>query len=110
MVLHGSEPKRSPGARRTVYVEARPFEAVISDIHYDEHWSTLRRFWMAEILKWDSQSIFTDEEKAFYNEGYNLTCEELMKQISAHHCPPIPAVYNYQETEGPDYPIPADLK
>ena len=109
MVLHSSEPKRSEGARRTIYVEARPYEAVKADAKQDLHWLELRRFWMAEILKLDFEGVFTAEERAFYEAGYNLTKEELMNEISNHHCPPIPAVYNFQDTTGPDYPIPSDL-
>lgn len=109
MVLHGSEPKRSDGARRTIYVEARSYEAVKADAKQDLHWLELRRFWMAEILKFDLEGVFTEEEREFYNEGYSLAKEELMREISGHHCPPIPAVYNFQDTKGPDYPVPSDL-
>lgn len=110
MVLHGSEPKRSPGARRTIYVEARPYEAVRADEAQDLHWLDLRRFWMAEILKHDTAGVFTEEEKAFYNKGYDMSLDELLKEIHEHHCPPIPAVYNYFPVENPNYPIPADLQ
>lgn len=109
MVLHSSEPKRSPGARRTIYVEVRPYAATLEDGKQDEHWIELRRLWMGEILKNDIEGVFTDKEKAFFGGNASLSAHELMKEITEHRCPPIPAVYNYKPTKGPDYPIPADL-
>jgi len=110
MILHSSEPKRSAGTRRTIYVEARPYEAVQADNRQDFRWLELRRFWMAEILKKDTEQVFTESEKTFFNKEYDMSTEQLIREISSHICPPIPAVYNFQDDEGPDYPIPLDLK
>lgn len=110
MVLHSSEPKRSPGSRRTIYVEIRSYEALLKEARYDARWLELRRFWMSEILKFDEEGVFTDEEKTFFSEGNELALQELMSEIGKHRNPAIPAVYNWKNVVGPNYPIPDDLK
>lgn len=51
MILHGSPPKRSPGTRRTIYVELRPVEGVLESEAQSEQWVELRRRWMGLVLK-----------------------------------------------------------
>ena len=110
MVLHASEPKRSDGARRTIYIEVRPYEALVSEARQSQDWIDLRRFWMSEVLKYDENGIYSDEEKLFYNETNPYTKEELLQKLSEVHEPPIPAVYSTFTSQGPGYPIPEDLK
>tara|TARA_R110001599_G_scaffold184247_3_gene377741 strand:+ start:433 stop:1323 length:891 start_codon:yes stop_codon:yes gene_type:complete len=109
MILHSSAPKRSEGARRTIYIEVRPLEAVLEDAHQDEKWALLRKQWMKEILKRDVTGVFTEKEKVYF-EAENMEVEDLMKCISEHRCSPLPAVYNSSAVTGPDYPIPKDLQ
>ena len=108
MVLHSSAPKRSEGTRRTIYIEVRPLEAVLEDAYQDEKWAVLRKQWMHEILKRDITGVFTQKEKAYF-ESEEVGVEDLTRLISERRCSSIPAVYNYKNTEGPDYPIPSDL-
>ncbi len=108
MILHSSEPKRSPGPRRTIYVEVRPHESVSEDQMASQEWLDSRRLLMNEVLNYRDQSIFDDKEKSFFDES-TLTKSELQTLLKAAHLTPIPAVYSYQNEQGPDYPIPGDL-
>lgn len=50
MVLHRSESKAFPGKRRTIYVEMRPYEAIVADGFQSQKWADLRREWMGFVL------------------------------------------------------------
>lgn len=50
MVLHQSERKKQPGKRRTIYIEMRPYEAIIDDGFQSQKWADLRRDWMGFVL------------------------------------------------------------
>ncbi len=50
MALHRSDIKKEPGKRRTIYVEMRPYEAIIADRFQSKRWADLRREWMGFLL------------------------------------------------------------
>ncbi len=110
MVLHASEPKRSEGARRTVYIEVRSYEALVEEGIYNRDWIDLRKCWMGEILKYDEEDIYTDEEKAFFQNDHQPQEEVLIKKLHEVTSPSIPAAYGIFNVEGPNYPIPDNLK
>lgn len=107
MILHSSEPKRSPGARRTIYVEVRPIEGVIEQQEVSNTWLASRKALMATLLDKNPQEHFSKDEKAFF--GKPVGVNELADQMGKDHLNPIPAVYSIMDIKGPGYPIPDDL-
>jgi hypothetical protein len=105
MILHGSPPKRSPGVRRTIYVELRPVPGIRESAAQSEQWIEQRKRWMGMVLRragtaasWPDafpEDLATDEEEA----GAILSMWE----------PPIPAVYCSFPVETDNYPVPSDL-
>lgn len=106
MILHSSEPKRSAGARKTVYVELRPYEAIVEENEEHKGWAEIRRAFTASAFA--KSDVLTAEEKAWYQQA-EVQNTPLADQLKELHIPPIPAVYAQQNNEGPDYPVPADL-
>ena len=51
MILHGSAPKWSPGARRTIYVELRPAAGILESAKQSEQWAESRKRWMGLVLR-----------------------------------------------------------
>ncbi len=109
MVLHGSQPKRKPGVRRTVYVEIRPAAGIVESGHQTEQWADLRLRWMALVLRRAPASDWPDSwrDEVPVNPGRD---EEEIAAILARHEPPIPAVYCHRDIETEDYPVPSDLR
>lgn len=108
MILHSSEPKRSPNARRTIYVEVRPLEGVSEQQEVSKTWLDSRKAFMAKLLHTNPLNHFTPEEKSFF--GAPLAqAGELASQMESDHLNPISAVYSIHNIKGPDYPIPDDL-
>ncbi len=107
MVLHGSEPKRSPGARRTIYVEVRPVEGILEQQQVSDTWLASRKAFMATLLKKNSLDHFSNEEKTYF--GKSAEACELADQMGEDHLNPISAVYSISDVKGPDYPVPDDL-
>lgn len=108
MILHGSEPKRSPGARRTIYVEVRPIEGVMEQQSASTNWLDSRKKFMATLLNTGTSGNYTTEEKSFFGAPAD-NLEELASQMAADHLNPIPAVYSTFEVKGPNYPVADDL-
>lgn len=109
MILHGSPPKRTPGVRRTVYVEIRPAEGVRESGNQSEEWLELRRRWMALVARRAGQSEALKKLSNDLSSDLRDDCTEAAA-IVAHWEPPIPAVYAVQPVERDDYPVPADLQ
>lgn len=108
MILHSSEPKRSTGARRTIYVEVRPIEGITEQQQVSDTWLGSRKAFMATLLQKNPQDHFSKDEKAFFGNPIESPTE-LSSQMGKDHLNPIPAVYSISDVKGPDYPIPADL-
>lgn len=102
MVLHGAPPKRTPGPRRTVYVEFRPVEAIRRQGAQSEAWVHLRERWMALVRR----RAAPDEPPAFDDLG-PVAAE--VARIAAAWEAPVPGHYGTLPVRHPDYPIPADL-
>ena len=107
MILHSSEPKRSAGARKTVYVELRPYEAIVEENEDHKEWAEIRRAFTGTAFA--NSGVLSAEEKAWY-QAADVSDAPISEQLKAVHLPPIPAVYAQQNNEGPDYPVPADLR
>lgn len=108
MILHGSEPKRTPGPRRTVYVEFRQVDGIQAERSQSEEWVRLRERWMAHVLERarpedrpDDWGFTSDPEESL---------EELAAAILARWERPIPANYAPMPVEHPEYPTPSDLR
>lgn len=108
MVLHGSEPKRNPGVRRTIYVEFRPAAGIEESGKQSDDWKNLRKRWLGLVLR--------RAENSGYLKGWNnklptdlKSDEEEITQIMNLREPPIPSVYCSRSIETENYPIPSDL-
>ncbi len=109
MVLHGSEPKRSPGCRRTVYVELRPEDGVRESGAQSEDWLEFRRRWMGLVLRRAAPGGWPAQWREELPAGLGPDAAE-MAAILGHWEPPIPAVYSPEPIETAAYPVPADLR
>ena len=107
MILHGSQPKRSPGTRRTIYVELRPLEGILESQKQSAYWADLRKQLMARVL------ARAENVPSQWRDFYPLddkSLEALIKEMVAHPEPPIPAVWATYPVDHPDYPVPANLR
>ena len=108
MVLHGSAPKRSPGVRRTVYIELRPAPGIAESNVQSEQWARLRQRWMGLIVR-------RAEAHGLDTSGFGEIPADLGSDadeaatILAHWEPPIPAYYCNRHVETDCYPVPADM-
>ena len=109
MVLHGSGPKRSPGVRRTIYVEIRPVSGIIESGAHSEEWMQLRQRFMGLVVRRAESSHWPDDWRSDLPANLSSN-EEEAAAILAMREPPIPAVYCNRPIETPVYPIPADLR
>ncbi|XOV78782.1 MAG: phytanoyl-CoA dioxygenase family protein [Aestuariibacter sp.] len=107
MILHGSQPKRSEGVRRTIYVELRPWQGILESQKQSEQWSNLRRQWMSLVLLHDSESIWPEEWKNEYPEPAER--EALFRTILENREAPEPSVWATFPVDRKDYPIPEDM-
>lgn len=108
MVLHCSLPKRTPGMRRTIYVELRPSQAIVGDDSQSAAWAELRRRWMAMVIaRATSVTWPADWNDDLPDVG---AVESEVTAIAAQWEPPLPAYYCVRPVEHPDYPIPGDLR
>lgn len=109
MVLHGSAPKRTPGARRTVYIELRPAAGILESGAQSAQWAELRRRWMG-LVKRRAQVRGRDTS---WLEGVPTDLGSDADEAAAivgHREPPIPAYYCHRSIERDDYPVPADMR
>lgn len=105
MVLHGSQPKRNPGVRRTIYIELRPIEGIQESAQQSSVWADLRRRWMALTVRRGAEDDWPiDWRDDLPNDLADDATE--FAAIAAHHEVPIPAVYAAQAVHAPGYPIP----
>ena len=108
MVLHCSLPKRSPGYRRTVYVELRPADAIVADGSQSADWVELRRRWMALVVRRATPGAEIDARASTLPETGAVADE--VAAIAALPEPPLPSLYCAHPVDHPDYPTPADLR
>ena len=109
MILHGSQPKRSAGARRTIYIELRPYEGILDCARQSPLWADLRKQWMALVLERADQKLVPQSWYDYYPVG-EVDGEQLLQALVQHWEPPIPAVWAVFPVEHPDYPVPGDLR
>ncbi|QSX37411.1 phytanoyl-CoA dioxygenase family protein [Shewanella sedimentimangrovi] len=109
MILHGSEPKRSPGCRRTIYVELRPMAGILESGRQSPEWAELRRQWMALVLERANPADVPPHWYELYPVG-KVDEAELRARLVAQREAPIPAVWATFPVEHPNYPVPADLR
>ena len=109
MILHGSQPKRSAGVRRTIYIEIRPVEGIIESGGQSKEWAELRRRFMGLVLRRADPADWPEEWKADYPADLRSDEEEIA-DILARKEPPIPAYYATFPVEGENYPVPSDMQ
>lgn len=109
MVLHGSQPKRSPGVRRTIYVELRPAAGILESAAQSAKWMELRKRWMGLVLRRATSSDWPDTWRVDLPADL-LSDEAEIAAILALRESPIPAVYCHHSVETEDYPVPSDLR
>lgn len=109
MILHSSEPKRSEGPRRTIYIELRPVEGIAESAMQTAQWAELRKQWMAHVIKAaDPQDVPAGWLEYYGEPEHDLPT--LVTMIEEKRESPIPAVWSHRNVEHPDYPTPADLR
>ncbi|ALU45463.1 phytanoyl-CoA dioxygenase family protein [Pseudoalteromonas rubra] len=109
MILHSSEPKRSEGPRRTIYIELRPVDGIAESAMQSAQWAELRKQWMAHVLKAaDPQDVPAGWLEYYGEPEHDLPT--LVTMIEERRESPIPAVWSHRNVEHPDYPTPADLR
>jgi hypothetical protein len=106
MVLHGSAPKWSAGARRTIYIELRPVAGILESGRQSEHWAELRKRWMGLVLRRTDAGEWPEPWRNDYPSDLVGDDQEIAS-ILAHWESPIPAVYCPRNIETDDYPVPA---
>lgn len=104
MILHGSQLKRSPGVRRTVYVELRPAAGVTESGAQSEQWKELRQRWMGLVVRRAESSDWPTDWRDDLPTDLSSEEDEIAKILSASE-PPIPAVYCPQNVETAEYPV-----
>jgi hypothetical protein len=109
MILHGSQPKRSPGVRRTIYVEIRPAAGIMESAAQTEQWMQLRKRWMGLAVRRADPADWPESWKEDLPSDLGSDEEEIAAILALHE-PPIPAVYCHRSVETEDYPVPADLR
>jgi hypothetical protein len=109
MILHGSQPKRTPGVRRTIYVELRPAAGVAESNAQTEQWLNLRKRWMGLVARRAATSEWPEEWRDDLPADLG-TEEEEITEILARREPPIPAVWCPDMIETADYPVPSDMR
>jgi len=113
MVLHGSQPKRSPGVRRTVYVELRPIPGIRESGAQSEQWMEHRKRWMGLVLRRAEACDVVKKQVDAWGGDFLaglLSDEQEISSILSLWEPPIPAVYCRHHVETDEYPVPSDLR
>lgn len=106
MILHGSAPKHSPGARRTIYIEYRPFDAVMRGKAQSNAWTENRRKLMGAVLVRANPQDWPDAWRQDYPELSREEETALFQEIIDNPEPPIPSVYSIHPVRGENYPVP----
>lgn len=108
MILHGSQPKRSEGVRRTLYVEMRPWHAVMESGSQSPQWADLRRRWMGQVLARADEADWPADWCQYPQPGESLS--DLVAAMEANWEPALPGVWASRDVLHPDYPVPSDLR
>lgn len=109
MILHSSEPKRSAGPRRTIYIELRPMDGIAESGKQSAEWTELRRQWMAHVIEAANPEDVPEGWAEFYGKPEH-DLATLVELIKTKVEPPIPAVWAIDKVDHPNYPTPADLR
>ena len=109
MILHGSAPNRSPGCRRTIYIEYRPVAGILESAVQSQEWAELRRRWMGLVVRHSGSQQLWDEWPDELPDDLASNEEEVAAIMAAWE-PPIPAKYCAHPVETDDYPVPADMR
>jgi len=107
MILHGSQVKRTPGVRRTVYVELRPAAGIRESNAQSEQWKELRQRWMALVVLRANASDWPEDWRGDLPTDLSGEKDEITRILSVWE-PPIPAVYCRQALTTDSYPFPTD--
>lgn len=108
MVLHGSEPKRTTGPRRTVYVEYRPLDGLTEPGAHSARFADLRARWWALVLERAGPDAWPSAWGGRRDDLGPVPSE--VAAILAHREPAVPAHYCPMPILRDDYPVPADLR
>lgn len=92
MVLHGSPIKRREGVRRTVYVEMRPFAAIIDQGYQSREWAELRMRWMGLVKRRVASNAWPTELNEI-PEDLKSDADEIAAILNRRE-PPVPAIYS----------------
>jgi len=109
MILHGSQPKRTSGVRRTIYIEIRPVDGIVGGGSQSKEWANLRRRFMGLVIRRADPSDWPEEWKSDYPSDLGSDKEEI-EEIIKRREPPIPAYYATFPTKHENYPVPADMR
>jgi len=109
MVVHGSQPKKTKNSRRTIYVEIRPFDAIIEDTMQSKEWADLRKRFMGLVLRRANPLDWPEEWKADYPSDLKSDKEEI-ENILKRTEKIISANYAVPSVTKKGYPIPEDYK
>lgn len=109
MILHGSEPKRSEGVRRTIYIEIRPYESIIENSEQSKEWAELRKRFMGLVLRRADPNDWPKEWRDDYPTDLDSDEEEI-KKIVAKRESPTPAYYATFPVQHENYPVPSDMR
>ncbi len=109
MILHGSQPKRTLGVRRTVYVEFRPVAGILESGKQSAAWAELRKRWMGLVLRRADPGDWPESWRQDIPSDLGSDDEEIEKILSRPE-PPIPARYCHYGIETEGYPVPSDMK
>jgi hypothetical protein len=109
MVLHGSQPKRTLGCRRTIYIEIRPIEAILESRAQSPEWAENRRRFMGLVLRRADHSDWPADWRSEYPDDLGCDTDEVAL-IMRDPEPPVPAVYATFPVAHEDYPVPSDMR
>ncbi|XOB61225.1 phytanoyl-CoA dioxygenase family protein [Campylobacterota bacterium DY0563] len=109
MILHGSKPKKTQNPRRTIYVEIRPYDAIIEDNLQSKEWADLRKRFMGLVLRRADSSLWPSEWKKDYPDDLKSDKEEILNILEIRE-PVIAANYAFPPVEMKNYPIPENYK
>lgn len=104
MILHGSKPKKTKNQRRTIYVEIRPFDAIIDSKIQTEKWAQLRNRFMGLVLRRANLSLLPEEWIKDYPTDLKSDEEEIFN-IFKNREPAIPANYAFPFVKRKDYQL-----
>ncbi len=109
MVLHGSEPKRTDGVRKTIYIEIRAYDGITEGNEQSKEWADLRKRFMGLVLRRANPEDWPEEWKDDYPSNLGSDEEEI-KKIVAKWESPTPAYYAAFPVDHPEYPVRSDMR